>query len=79
VVVASSPADRHLAGLVAVLIDARGPTRLVSPEEAGRAGAAPPELVSEAGLSTVDQVLISDDAQDAVRGFVSAAGDARRG
>jgi hypothetical protein len=74
-VVASSPAERQLAGLAAVLLDARGPTRLLAPEAARATGESPAEAARAAGISTIDQVFISEDADAGCRDFARAAAD----
>lgn len=78
-VVSSTPAVRHLAGLAAVLIEARGPTRIVSPDDAVQAGLSPAALLREAGLTAVDRAVISDDAESGDADFARAACDAGRG
>jgi len=78
VVVGSAPAERHLGGFAAVAVGSRGPTHLVSPEQARSANQTPAAAVREAGLPSVDRAIISDDASPAARDFARAAADSLR-
>jgi len=77
-VVASSPAERQLAGLVAVALGARGPTRLLSPEAAHAAGMKPAHAAHRAGLSSVDLAAIAEEADASCRDFAQATADSAR-
>lgn len=71
-VVAAAPSERQLAGLAAVILQQSKPTRVVAPPEDGEAKQSPADLVRKAGLSGVDRVLASEDADPRCRGFVQA-------
>ncbi len=73
VVVASAPAVRHLAGLGALLVSGRGPTRLVSPTDVEAEGKAPAARVKAAGMTAVDILWESDDATGDDRSFARQA------
>jgi len=76
-VVASAPAVRHLAGLGALLVSSRGPTRLVAPtdtkEDAEAEGKTPGARVKAAGMTAVDLLWESDDAATEDRAFAREA------
>jgi hypothetical protein len=79
VVVASSPAERQLAGLAAVILGRSGSTRLVSPLQDGQGKPSPAEIVKQAGLTSVDRALVSEDADPACAAFARAAAASRPG
>lgn len=72
-VVASGPAERQLAGLAAAILGQSGPTRLIAPPDDEQARQSPADLVRKAGLTGVDRVLVSEDADPRCRSFVQAA------
>jgi hypothetical protein len=78
VVVGSAPAERHLGGFAAVAVGSRGPTHLVSPEQARSANQTPAAAVREAGFASVDRAIISDDASPNARDFARAAAGSLR-
>jgi len=67
-VIAARPTERQLAGLAAVILGARGHTRLISPDHDS-----PADAIKQAGLSRVDRLLVSDDADPACRSFAERA------
>lgn len=76
VVVADAPGQRHLAGIAGLVVRKRAVTRLVAPSAAS-AAQPPAELVRQAGLTSIDRVVVSDDADSTDRNFAAAAGDVR--
>jgi hypothetical protein len=74
VVAAEAPTTRHLAGLAGLFVRKRAATRLVPPAESSLA---PSHLVKQAGISIIDRVVISKDAEPGEKSFAAAATDVR--
>ena len=67
-VVAKQPRTRHLAGLVAPLLGASGPTRLVAPSDDL------PATLKAVGFSAGGRAVVSSEASPGARRFAEAAG-----
>ena len=72
-VVAAKPQVRHLAGIAGVMVGSQGPTRVLHPHDVGQRTAT--EALGEIGVSGIDQVVVSDDADEESRGFLERARD----
>ncbi len=72
VVAAEKPATRHLAGLAGLFVQKRAATRLVPPAESSLT---PSQMVKQAGISIIDRVVISRDAEPEELSFAKVAAD----
>lgn len=74
VVVAGAPPLRHLAAIGGLLARKRAVTRIVDPNDESETRR-PFEIIRHAGVSSIDHIIVSADADARDRDFARAAGD----